>query len=379
MGPAIRLIKLFGIPIEINFSWIFVFLLVIYMLGDQFGEFYPTWSVVHRWVLAVGIALLFFSSVVAHELSHSLLAIKKGIPVNRITLFLFGGVSQLSHEARRPLTEFAVTVVGPVSSILLALIFFGFWLLLRHTNASLEITLRLLIGVNLMLGVFNLLPGFPLDGGRILRAAAWGITGNYWLATRIAARVGQGMGALMVLGGAGLALLDFRQFGVFGIWMALIGAFLFVAAAAAYRQERVREGLRTYRVADVMTNEWGILPAETSLDSPLVGQGLARHDDLVMVSTDGKVVGLLTRRLLAQAARSSVPAAPLSRIMQPIRSMPWLGPDDTISDAVERVQTGKQDKIPVLRDGELLGLVGRDEIMGFSRRVLGKGPYQRKS
>ena len=379
MGPAIRLIKLFGIPIEINFSWIFVFLLVIYMLGDQFGDFYPAWPVAHRWALAVAIALLFFLSVLGHELSHSLLAVRKGIPVNRITLFLFGGVSQLSHEARRPWTEFTVTVVGPVSSILLALVFFGLWFLLRETSASLEITLRLLTGVNLMLGLFNLLPGFPLDGGRILRAAAWGLTGDYWLATRVASRVGQGIGLLMGLGGATLALLGFRQFGVFGIWMTLIGVFLFVAATTSYRQERAREGLRSYRVSDVMTNEWGTLPVDTSTDSPLVVQGFARHEDLAVVTTDGEVVGLLTRGQMARAHRGLGPATPLSRIMQPLRSMPWLGPDDTISDAMERVQSGTQDRIPVLRNGELLGLVGREEIMRFSRRVLGRGPYQRKS
>ncbi len=379
MGPAIRLIKLFGIPIEINFSWIFVFLLVIYMLGDQFGDFYPTWSTVHRWALAVGIALLFFLSVLAHELSHSLLAVKKGIPVNRITLFLFGGVSQLSHEARRPMTEFAVTVVGPVSSMLLALVIFGFWWAFRDVSPSLEITLRLLMGVNLMLGVFNLLPGFPLDGGRILRAAAWGISGNYWLATRIAARVGQGIGGLMVIGGGSLAFLDFRQFGVFGIWMSLIGAFLLVAATTSYRQEKAREGLKTYRVADVMTHEWGILPVETSMDSPLVGQGLARHNDLVMVSGDGQMVGLLTRRLMASAPRGPGPTTPLSLIMQPLRNTPWLAPDDTISDAMDRVQNGRQERFPVWRDGELLGLVGREEILRFTRNVLGQGTYQRKS
>ena len=370
MGPSIRLVKIFGIPIEINFSWVFVFLLITYLLGNQFGDLHPGWVVAQRWVLAVVIAVSFFLSVLAHELSHSLVAVRKGIPVQGITLFFFGGVSQLSHEAPRPYTEFAITVVGPASSIVLALLFGGLWFLLRDFSASLEIAFQYLMSINLMLGVFNMLPGFPLDGVRVLRAVIWGITGNYWLATRVAARGGQVIGTLMVLGGVALAAFDFNLFGISGIWMALIGAFLFSAATATYRQERSREGLRPYRVADVMTNDWWTLPGETPMDSPLVDQGLARHNDLVMVSLNGRVEGLLTRRLVAQVPRGAWASTPLSRIMLPLWSLPSLTPEDTVSDAMERVQTGKQDKLAVLRNGELMGMVSREDILRFARRVL---------
>ena len=134
MGPTVRVLRIFGIPIEIHFSWVFVFLLITFLLGNQFGQFHPTWTVAGRWTLALVISVLFFASVLSHELSHSLVAVRKGIPVQGITLFFFGGVSHLAHEARRPWLEFLITVVGPLSSILLAVVFGALWLLFRDIN-----------------------------------------------------------------------------------------------------------------------------------------------------------------------------------------------------------------------------------------------------
>jgi CBS domain-containing protein len=174
----------------------------------------------------------------------------------------------------------------------------------------------------------------------------------------------------MVLGGLSLAAFYFDDFPIFGIWMALIGGFLFSAATAIYRQERSREGLKSYRVADVMTNDWWTLPGETPLGSPLVDQGLIKHNGLVMVSLNGRVEGLLTRRVLAQVPRSAWRHTPLSRVMAPLSSVPWLAPEDTVSDALERAETGKLDRMAVLRNGELLGFVSREDILRFARRVL---------
>ena len=370
MGPTIRLIKLFGIPIEINFSWIFIFLLIIYLLGDHFGGVYPWWSGLHQWTLAVGVALLFFLSVLAHELSHSLLAIRSGIPVGRITLFLFGGVSELCHEARRPRTEFAVAIVGPVASVVLALALFVLWTVFRGTNASLEITLRLLMGVNLMLGLFNLLPGFPLDGGRVLRATAWGLTGNYWLATRIAARMGQGTGTLMALGGLVLAAFNFEQFGVAGIWFALIGAFLLVAATTSYRRERDREGLMGYRVADVMTARWSTHNAGTALSPSPTAQREARIAIAETDAVDGQADRRWFRRILVRLPWGAPKSESISDVGQPAMNESWLTPEDTVMDAMEHIRSGRQDTLPVVRDGELLGFLGRDELQRFAKRVL---------
>ena len=390
MGRSIRLVKVFGIPIEINFSWIFIFLLITYLLANQFGQFHRDWPVMGQLALAVVIAVAFFLSVLAHELSHSLVAVRNGIPVLSITLFFFGGVSQLSHEARRPYTEFLVTAVGPLSSILLALVFGGLLLLLidarpspemvvltlftvRENSPPLEVALRLLFIINLMLGLFNMLPGFPLDGGRALRAVLWGVSGSYWRATQVAVRGGQVIGGLMVLGGVALAVTYFHIFGIFGTWMALIGGFLFSAATATYRQEQTKEGLRNYRIDDVMTGNLWTLPGDMPLGSPLVGRGLAEHHDLVMVSLNGRVEGLLTRRLLAQVPKKAWAYTPLSRVMLPLWSLPSLAPEDSVSHALEQVESGRLGRLAVVRNGELLGLISREDILRFARRVLRKG------
>ena len=369
MGPSIRLGKISGIPIEINFSWIFVFLLITYLLANMFDRDNPSWSREHTWTLALITAVLFFLSVLAHELSHSLVAVRQGIPVRSITLFFFGGISQLAHEASRPRTEFLVTIVGPVCSFALALAFGGLLFFFGGMSRSLHVVFQVLLSINLMLGVFNMLPGFPLDGGRVLRAAIWGITGNYWRATQVAIRGGQIVGGLMVVGGVSLAVFDF-SLGISGIWMALIGVFLFSAAAATYRQEKTREALKSYRVADVMTTDLWTLPGETPVDSPLVGRALANRDNFITVTINGRVEGLLTRRAVAQIPRRAWSYTPLSRVMLPLRSVPWLAPEDAVSDVLEQVQSGRMDRLAVLSKGELLGFVNREDILRFARRVL---------
>ena len=386
MGRSIRLVKIAGIPIEVNISWIFIFLLITYLLGDQFGHFHPAWPAVGQWGLAVGVAVAFFLSVLLHELSHSLVALRNGIPVQSITLFFFGGVSHLSHEARRPFTEFIVTVVGPLSSIFMALLFGGALLFLvdgttsldtaltalftvRAYASPLEVTLRLLFIINLMLGLFNLLPGFPLDGGRVLRAVLWGISGSYWRATQLAARGGQAVGGLMVLGGIALAMAYFQAFGFSGAWLALIGAFLFTAATAIYRQERTKEELRHYRVSDVMMSNLSNLPGDAPLGSPSVREDLAGPGNLARVSWNGRVRGLLARMLLSRAPRDAWGYAPASHTMAPLDPLHSLGPEDSVSHALERMEASNMGRLAVTRNGEVLGFISREEVLRFARNA----------
>ena len=231
MGASLRLGRVFGIPIEVNISWILVFLLLTYLLAGQFEDVRPRWSAAQTWSVAVVAVVLFFLSVLAHELSHSVMALSKGIPVRGITLFIFGGVSRLEREPQRPMVEFAVAVVGPLTSILLAGIFGGLWYLVGHGRSSAEVVLLLVAWTNLTLGLFNLLPGYPLDGGRILRAAIWAITGSQKKATKIAARAGQGVASLLTAGGMLLAIFVEP---INGLWMIFVGGFLFMIAGSSY-------------------------------------------------------------------------------------------------------------------------------------------------
>ena len=201
------------------------------MLANEFGNTYLRWSTAEQWLVAGVIVILFFISVLIHELSHSVTALKKGIPVQGITLFIFGGVSKLEREPHRPMIEFLVAVVGPLTSILLAGILGGLWFLIGHGNSSPEVVLLLLAWTNLTLGLFNLLPGYPLDGGRILRAAIWAITGSQRKATKIAARAGQVVAGLLTAGGVFLAIFVEP---INGLWMVFVGVFLFMIAGSSY-------------------------------------------------------------------------------------------------------------------------------------------------
>lgn len=232
MGASFRICRMFGVPVEINASWGIVFLLLTFLLSQEFGDSKLGWPVAQRWTVAGALAIFFFLSVLTHELSHSILAKRQGIPVESITLFIFGGVSRLSREPECPWQEFIIAVIGPVSSLLLAGIFGVAWYLIGQGDSTLDVILFLLAWSNLSLGVFNLLPGYPLDGGRVLKAAIWGLTGNHRKATRVAARCGQVLGATaMILGiviGLKLEPMD-------GIWIGIVGGFLFYVATAGLR------------------------------------------------------------------------------------------------------------------------------------------------
>ena len=361
-----------GIPIGANYSWIFVFVLFIFLLHNQFSESNPAWAAPQTWATALVTTVLFFLSVVAHELSHSLLAVRKGIPVIGITLFVFGGVSQLSHEARRPMTEFLIAVVGPLTSLLLAAVLFALWQGVGDLYESLSSVLFTLFAVNMILGLFNLLPGFPLDGGRVLRAVVWGLSGSYWRGTQVAARAGQFLGGLMILGGAGLVWIDFGLSfqGIWfqGIWFALVGLFLFSAATASYRQERNRESMRSFRVADAFAADWFSLPSETTLGSPLVSHGLAGPEAIIGVLADNRIQGVVTRKNLALIPAGSSPFATLGQVMIPLASLPSVGPTEGIYDALERMETDGLTRLAVVSDGRLLGFLKKEEVLRFVAR-----------
>ena len=228
MGASFRIGRVFGIPIEINASWGIVFLLLTFLLAQEFGDSPLRWPIAQRWSVAMAMTIFFFMSVLTHELSHSVLAKRQGIPVHGITLFIFGGVSRLSREPDGPWKEFVIAVIGPLSSLLLAGIFGGAW----YALGSGDSILFLLAWSNLSLGLFNILPGYPLDGGRVLRAAIWGLTGSYRRATRVAARAGQAIGAIAVLLGIAIAVMIEP---INGVWIAIVGSFLFSVASASLR------------------------------------------------------------------------------------------------------------------------------------------------
>ena len=250
MGKAFNLGKLFGIQFRLHFSWFIIFIIITVILVS------PHYSQWLYWVTGIITSLLFFASVVAHELAHSLVGRANGIPIKSITLFLFGGVAQMTREATRSGAEFKMAAAGPISSLVIGGLFGLIWLLAQGRIQPIADIARWLAVMNVTLAAFNLIPGFPLDGGRVFRALLWRFTGSYGRSTRIATRVGQGVGYLFMLGG--ILIIFLRPFDLSwfdGLWFAFIGWFLARIASANYRQIRRRETLHDFTSSQSATSD----------------------------------------------------------------------------------------------------------------------------
>ncbi len=259
---GLRIGRIFGIPIYLHASWFIIFALITFSLAKQFSDAHPRWSDTQHWALGIFTSLLFFGSVLFHELAHSVVAQRYRIPVVSITLFVFGGVARIGREPESAKQEFNIAVAGSVSSAFLAGVFY----LLTQLFPNREMLGALadwLWQINLALAVFNLVPGFPLDGGRILRAVVWDISKDYGRASRFAANSGKLIAYAMILFGIWQALSgDF----VGGIWLAFIGWFLLTAAQASYEQVAVRDVLAGMRAGDVMSSEVPVVERSISLE-----------------------------------------------------------------------------------------------------------------
>src|SRR6266851_4520454 len=280
MTGSFRIGSVAGIDLRIHYTWLFALVLVAWSLADGFfPASFPSFDPITDWLLGIVSALLLFASVLIHELSHSVMAMKRGLAVHSITLFIFGGVSAIAGEPCAAKDEFAISVVGPLTSLALSACFWGLGLALGTSDTPAAAVTLYLAFINLALGIFNLVPGFPLDGGRVLRSVLWGATHNFRRATQIATYVGQAFGFLLI--GWGLLRLLSGDF-LGGMWTAFLGWFLNSAAEATRHTE-----LMTPRS---LTS----VPAETTLRSAL--RDLADQDIYeIWVTEDGRVVGLLTR------------------------------------------------------------------------------------
>ena len=364
MSPSIRLGKLFGVPVGINYSWFLIAVLVTVSLAFQLGDSNPDWPVAERWSVALITSLLFFGSVLAHEMSHSLLAIRMGIPVHGITLFIFGGVSQISREASRPSMEAAIALVGPLTSFALAGVFFGLSVLVDPVSAHVHAMLTLLWWVNLVLGVFNMVPGFPLDGGRVFRAVIWGVSGSYGVATRISSMVGRLIAYGLIIGGIAVTLLT----GSFqGLWLALIGWFLEQAATATYRQFRLREGLKGYRAGDLMARDCAFVDGKIALDQ-LVDIHVLPTGQRCFVIADGlRLCGLVTLKAVRNVPRGAWSTTPVYQVMTPYEKLHTVAPEADAYTVLETMDEHDVNQVPVVRDREFLGLITRDRVLHFVR------------
>ncbi len=383
MHSSWRIARIMGIDISIDLSWFFILFLMIYSLG--FVEFprelhprtiFPRVDALSI-VLGVGASLLLFASVLAHELSHSWMAIQRGIPVAKITLFIFGGVAQIADEPDRPATEFLIAIMGPLMSLALAAVFGAAWLWLRILDPLQPLGFSLLPFVlvtgilaqaNGALALFNLAPGFPLDGGRVLRAILWGTTRDIRRATRWATRAGQ----VIALGLVGLGALQlFLEFDGSGIWYALIGMFLWNAAGEGYRQTVVREALRQVSVSQVMTRQVETVPPDITISEFVSQFMLPRRDQTFAVSDGQTYSGTISSTHLQKVPLRDWSSRCVRDAMTPRHSLESLSPQDSAAIALGRLARSSAEELAVVDADEIVGFLGRSELMRFLRLRIG--------
>jgi Zn-dependent protease/predicted transcriptional regulator len=372
---GIQIGRIYGIPIFLHTSWFIIFGLVAFSFVSQFDALQLNIPTSRLWGLGLMTSALFFGSLVFHELAHSLIAKHYKIPVVSITLFVFGGVSRIGREPLRALEEFNIAVAGPLSSFLLA---GGFWLVTRQagSNAILSTLAGSLAWINLGLAMFNLIPGFPLDGGHIFRAIVWGFNKDYARATRIAARSGQVIAYGMIALGAATALTNRTLLGVGGpvggLWLAFIGWFILSAARQSQAQVEARGALEGLRVADIMTPELHTVGREISLEDyarEMVRTGRRAH----LVVAGDQLVGLVTAEALNTVPQQDWDVTSVQAVMLPKNQLYWAAPEEPALSLLDRMRTAGMQQMPVIASGSVVGVVTRDSILRVlqSRQALG--------
>ena len=364
MRKNIHLGKLLGIEVALDYSWTVLFALVAWSL---YVDVYSTGASALRISLALATTLLFSTSILAHEFGHSLVASALGVPVRRITLFIFGGLAQLTREPRRFLDEFLIALAGPLVSLTLAGGFGLLWLSGRWLDINSLTTLARWLGlVNLSLGLFNLIPGFPLDGGRVLRAIVWGMTGDLVRATRLVAKVGQGVGWLFVTVGMWQILIDS---GGHGIWLALIGWFLYNAAATYGQQATQQSLLRGHTVRELMVTNYPHVIPQLSLQQLQRLTGLRPNIRHFPVVKGAQLVGVVSVQQLEQVPPAARVTTPVREVMTPLEQLSTARPDEELNEILQRMVAKEVKQLPVLEGGEMVGMVSLEQIARAVQRL----------
>lgn len=363
MGPSLRIGRIFGIEIGLHISWLIIAFLVTYSLAAvQFPGTYAGWDPALYWVVGGVTSLLFFASVVAHELSHALVARRFGVNVKNITLFIFGGAAHLESDAKRPRDEALIAGVGPLTSLLLGLVLAGVALVVDQPQ--IDALVSWLAGINIALAVFNLIPGFPMDGGRILRAILWAIRGDAFKATQSAALVGRGFGYLLIAFGVFTALQGGDGF-VGGLWLALIGWFLSNAAESAVAQMTLQRSIRGVRVHEVMDDTPPSVNPNLTVGQ-LVHEHMTRGDgrSFLVRHDDGILAGIVTLTDVQRVPRDAWDTTRVTDIMTRFGELATVRPGDSLEKALNVLQEKEVGQLPVIEQGrEAVGLLTRSGIL----------------
>jgi len=369
-GSGIPLGRIFGIPIYLHPSWFIIFLLITLSLRTQFVSQHPGWTPAQHWTLGIVTSVLFFGSVVFHELCHSVVARRYRIPVDSFSLFVFGGLAKIQREAENAVQEINIAIAGPLSSLFLA---GSFWLVAHSSpaNSMVAAASKWLWEINLMLALFNLLPGFPLDGGRILRGIAWGITKDFTRATSIASNSGKFFAYVLIFVGIWQAL---NGNWVGGLWTAFIGWFLLSAAQESSAQVAIRNTLTGVRAEDIMTSDVPTVARDISLEE-YVHEVLRTGRRCHVVTAGGKPVGLVTLHGARSVPRDEWNNTSIQAVMLPLDRIHSASPDEPALGVLDRMQNEDINQMPVVSEGRIVGMIARDTILRFLKTRLQLGRF----
>ncbi len=364
-GPGFfKIVEVWGIPIGLHFSWYLALGLFTWSLATGYFPLeYPGWQAATYWIVGLFTCGLFFASILIHELGHSWVALRNGLPIRRITLFVFGGVAQIGREPDSPGVELRIAIAGPITSFGLAAAAAGVWLLTRELDVIAAPAIWL-ARVNAMVAAFNLIPGFPLDGGRVFRALVWRWTGNFQRATRAASAAGQ----LVASGFIALGLLvALRGNALGGIWMVFIGWFLQSAATGAQAQASLRDLLRGVKVAHAMTRAWAQVDPGWTLERVVQEEILGAGQRCFFVVGDGRFRGLLTLHEIKSVPRDQWRAVRVEDVARAAETLRRVGPQDDLLAALEMIDDAGVGQLPVVEGDVLVGVIGREEILRYVR------------
>ncbi len=361
---GIGLFKVAGIQISFDYSWFIIFALVLFALSEgYFPRYYPGHFTQTYWLAGAIATLFFFGSVVLHELAHSLMALRSGIQISEITLFIFGGVSKITEEPQDPVTELQVAIVGPLTSFALALVF---WVI-EGVFGGLGLSLltgvfSYLAWINLALGFFNMIPGFPLDGGRVFRALYWWKTGSLTRATRLAADLGKGFAvALMVWGALRIFVGDL----IGGLWFIFIGMFLRGMSQRGYEEVVIRKSLEGVPVKEVMTQEVVSVSPELTVSQLVHDYFLHYAYGGFPVLSDGRVLGVVTIAGARQVPRPEQDARKVEEVMAPLAPLLVIDAELSLADALRQMSREDQDRLLVMEQDHLVGLITKSSLLRF--------------
>jgi Zn-dependent protease/CBS domain-containing protein len=358
--------RILGIPIGLDYSWFLIFALLTWMLAvTYYPSEFKNWSQQLYWLAGAVTAIMLFASVLLHELGHSVVALRYKIPVRSITLFIFGGVAQIGAEPPSAIAEFLIAIAGPLVSLALAVLFYVVQPLVAGVEPLLGVA-KYLAYINLALVLFNLIPGYPLDGGRVFRAIIWAVTKNMRRATLVAATVGRVFGFLFIL--FGVSQLFAGNLGG-GLWIAFIGWFLESAASGQAQQVMVQGLLAGHSVAQAMSTQCSVVPEELTLQQLVDEHILGGGRRCFLVNSGGRTVGLMTLHRIREVPRPDWATTTAGQVMIPLEQLKRTAPETGLWTALQEMDRDGVNQLPVTQNSHVVGMLSREDVISFLRTL----------